>query len=65
MRKFYRWFPDFEERFEKTSEGRYQPKHGHEHEMSYREEMRKQDQQILVQKRNMKRGSKLMDANLL
>ena len=64
-RKFYRWFPDFEERFEKTPEGWYQPKIGHEHEMRYREEMRKQDQQVLVKKRNSRRESKLVATNLL
>lgn len=64
-RKFYRWFPDFEERFEKTPDGWYQPKLGHEHEMRYREEMRRQDQQILVKKRNSGRESNLGDSNLL
>jgi len=64
-RKFYRWFPDFEERFEKTPEGWYQPKIGHEHEMRYREEMRRQDQQILVKKRNSRRESKLVATNFL
>ena len=64
-RKFYRWFPDFEERFEKTPEGWYQPKIGHEQEMRYREEMRRQDQQILVKKRNSRRESKLVSTNLL
>ena len=64
-RKFYRWFPDFEERFEKTPEGWFQPKIGHEHEMRYREEMRRQDQQILVKKRNSRRESKLVATNLL
>ncbi len=64
-RKFYRWFPDFEQRFEKTPEGWYQPKLGHEHEMRYREDMRKQDQLLLVKKRNSKRESKIVDTNLL
>ena len=64
-RKFYRWFPDFEQRFEKTPEGWYQPKLGHEHEMRYREDMRKQDQLLLVKKRNSKRESKIMDTHLL
>lgn len=64
-RKFYRWFPDFEDRFEKSPEGWYQPKLGHEHEMRYREEMRRQDQQLLVKKRNSRRESKLVDTNLL
>ena len=61
-RKFYRWFPDFEERFEKTPDGWYKPKLGHEHEMLYREEMRKKDQELLVKKRNSKRcNAKLID----
>lgn len=64
-RKFYRWFPDFEERFEKTPDGWYQPKIGHEQEMRYREEMRRQDQQVLVKKRNSRRESKLVATNLL
>lgn len=64
-RKFYRWFPDFEERFEKTPEGWFQPKIGHENEMRYREEMRRQDQQILVKKRNSRRESKLVASNLM
>jgi hypothetical protein len=64
-RKFYRWFPDFEERFEKSPEGWYQPKLGHEHEMRYREEMRRHDQQLLVKKRNSRRECKLVDTNLV
>ncbi|KAL7463920.1 hypothetical protein ACHAXS_004273 [Conticribra weissflogii] len=54
-RKFYRWFPDFDERFEKTPEGWYRPKFGHEAEMAYREESRRMDQESLVRKRNSKR----------
>mmetsp|Transcript_7449 Transcript_7449/g.15940 ORF Transcript_7449/g.15940 Transcript_7449/m.15940 type:complete len:223 (-) Transcript_7449:180-848(-) len=54
-RKFYRWFPDFDERFEKTSEGWFRPKFGHEAEMAYREESRRMDQEALVRKRNSKR----------
>jgi len=56
-RKFYRWFPDFAERFVKTSEGWFMPNAGHEQEMQYRESMRKIDQDILVKKRNDKRYS--------
>ncbi|KAL9181625.1 hypothetical protein ACHAXT_010430 [Thalassiosira profunda] len=52
-RKFYRWFPDLDERFERT-EG---AKAGHEAEMAYREGMRKADQESLVKKRNSKRAS--------
>jgi hypothetical protein len=56
-RKFYRWFPDFDTRFERTNEGWFKPKFGHEEEMQYRAEMRKKDQDELVQKRNNKRTS--------
>lgn len=54
-RKFYRWFPDFHERFVNTSEGWYMPKAGHHQEMQYRESMRTYDQKLLVKKRNDKR----------
>ncbi|EED96321.1 predicted protein [Thalassiosira pseudonana CCMP1335] len=50
-RKFYRWFPEFGDRFEKTVEGWYKPKIGHTEEIEYREEMRKLDQQVLAKKR--------------
>lgn len=50
-RKFYRWFPDLEERFEKDDEGFYRPNFGHEFEMRYREEMRRADGEILAKKR--------------
>lgn len=56
-RKFYRWFPDLEERFVRTEEGWYRPKMGHEEEMRYREAARKGDQENLVKKRNSKRSS--------
>mmetsp|Transcript_11749 Transcript_11749/g.21727 ORF Transcript_11749/g.21727 Transcript_11749/m.21727 type:complete len:273 (+) Transcript_11749:108-926(+) len=56
-RKFYRWFPDFHERFVKTSDGWSTPKAGHQQEMQYRESMRKMDQELLVKKRNDKRYS--------
>ena len=56
-RKFYRWFPDLDERFERTPEGWYRPRAGHEEEMKYREAMRKEDQESLVRKRNTKRTS--------
>mmetsp|Transcript_9464 Transcript_9464/g.20494 ORF Transcript_9464/g.20494 Transcript_9464/m.20494 type:complete len:250 (+) Transcript_9464:144-893(+) len=59
-RKFYRWFPDLDERFVRTPEGWYKPKGGHEEEMRHREMMRKEDQECLVKKRNLKRsGGKL------
>ena len=50
-RKFYRWFPDLEERFVKDKDGHYQPKIGHELEMRYREEMRTTDGESLSKKR--------------
>ncbi|KAL3807747.1 hypothetical protein ACHAXA_008381 [Cyclostephanos tholiformis] len=56
-RKFYRWFPDLEERFVRTEEGWYVPKAGHEVEMRYREAMRRGDQDCLVKKRSAKRFS--------
>lgn len=56
-RKFYRWFPDLEERFVRTEEGWYRPKAGHEEEIQYREAMRKGDQDCLVKKRNIRRSS--------
>lgn len=54
-RKFYRWFPDFNERFEMTEGGWFMPKYGHEEEMKYRKAMRKSDQQVLIKKRSLKR----------
>lgn len=61
-RKFYRWFPDFNERFELTPEGWFSPKFGHEYEMKYREAMRLSDQKVLVKKRCAKRcGKSLFD----
>ena len=50
-RKFYRWFPDLDERFERDDEGIYYPKLGHEMEIIYRGKMRKLDGQILSKKR--------------
>lgn len=50
-RKFYRWFPDLEERFFKDEFGVYRPKIGHEFELRYREEMRTKDGEILAKKR--------------
>lgn len=56
-RKFYRWFPDFEEKFEKDPEASaggnvvYRPKAGHEAEIRYREEMRRLDGEVLCKKR--------------
>jgi hypothetical protein len=50
-RKFYRWFPDLDERFTKDENGMYWPNCGHEGEIRYREEMRKKDSEIIVTKR--------------
>lgn len=50
-RKFYRWFPDLDERFTKDEHGMYWPNCGHEDEIRYREEMRKKDGEIIVTKR--------------
>lgn len=55
LRKFYRWFPDFEDRFVKTAEGCYVPKIGHENEIRHREMMRNQDEKYVVNKRNLRR----------
>merc|ERR1712060_945311 len=55
-RKFYRWFPDLEERFEKTDLGWYKPRIGHEAEMKYREDLRRKDQELLTLKRTAKRS---------
>lgn len=55
-RKFYRWFPDFEERFVKNSDGvTYRPKAGHKEEVQYRQTMRDMDQTILIRKRKIGR----------
>ena len=55
-RKFYRWFPDFQERFVLQMPGAwYMPKIGHEAEMKYREELRKKDQEVIAAKRNAKK----------
>jgi len=57
-RKFYRWFPDLDERFVRNSEtGCYEPKAGHVNEMAYRESMRMSDQNKLVMKRLNGRSS--------
>ena len=51
-RKFYRWFPDLDERFVRDAAGRYAPKAGHEAEIRYREEMRAKDGEALAKKRS-------------
>lgn len=50
-RKFYRWFPDLDERFEKDVHGFYTPRFGHEAELRYREGMRKEDGELIAKKR--------------
>ncbi|KAL7551448.1 hypothetical protein ACHAWF_014634 [Thalassiosira exigua] len=50
-RKFYRWFPDLEERFMKSEEGVYVPKLGHEAELRFRQESRMKDGETLTKKR--------------
>ncbi|KAL9183849.1 hypothetical protein ACHAXT_004705 [Thalassiosira profunda] len=50
-RKFFRWFPNFHERFALQDGGWYKPLIGHEAEISYREELRKKDQAVLAAKR--------------
>jgi hypothetical protein len=54
-RKFYRWFPDFSERFVQTPEGWYTPRAGHEAEMKYRAAMREEDEMELISLRAAKR----------
>ena len=51
-RKFYRWFPDLDERFTRhVNTGMYFPNAGHEAELQYRQMMRMKDGQNLSQKR--------------
>lgn len=56
-RKFYRWFPDFEKRFERVVSGEggepphYRPKSGHKFEMNHRKERRREDSKLITQKR--------------
>jgi hypothetical protein len=54
-RKFYRWFPDFEQRFVSNSDGTYAPRVGHLNEKSYRAAMRIVDQDMLNHKRKLGR----------
>ena len=60
-RKFYRWFPDLVERFERNHEGLYHPKLGHELEVDYRERMRKLDGEVLAAKRTGSRKEHLLN----
>ena len=57
--KFYRWFPDLNERFAKDKNNFYRPRAGHEIEMRYREEMRARDGRVLVRKRETRRRENL------
>jgi len=50
-RKFYRWFPDLEQRFSRTEDGKYQPIHGHDQEVKYRKEMREKSFESVAKKR--------------
>ncbi len=50
-RKFYRWFPDLDQRFSRTEDGKYQPIHGHEQEVKYRKEMREKSFESVAKKR--------------
>lgn len=51
-RKFYRWFPDLDERFQRDElTGQYHPRAGHQFELRYREEMRTKDGDRLSKKR--------------
>ena len=56
-RKFYRWFPDFHNRFVLQEGGWYKPRIGHEEEMKVRGELRRKDQEILAAKRNAKKNA--------
>jgi len=57
-RKFYRWFPDFEERFVRNPDGMtYRPRVGHDKEVEYRRNRRDMDQEILVHKRKVGRAN--------
>lgn len=67
-RKFYRWFPDFDERFERVDAGSspgggyyYRPKFGHKAEIKYREEMRARDGEVLTRKRVTRRRQRRHD----
>jgi len=50
-RKFYRWFPDLEERFVLNDDGKYHPINGHENEINYRKEMRNYSVVLVSSKR--------------
>ena len=63
-RKFYRWFPDFDARFEQMEEGWYVPKIGHEAEILYRAAMREEDEMSLISLRASKRRENMMKKKL-
>jgi hypothetical protein len=50
-RKFYRWFPDLEDRFYRNEDGEYHPINGHENEVNYRKEMRGNSIESVAKKR--------------
>ena len=52
-RKFYRWFPDFTERFKKTPDGWFKPRAGYHQEVQYRQELRKKDKLIIMAKKKI------------
>ena len=60
-RKFYRWFPDLEERFFKDTDGYFRPRFGHEFELGYRREMRAKDGELLSKKRARCRSNTKID----
>eukprot|EP00956_Cyclotella_meneghiniana_P014606 scaffold21961_cov67-Cyclotella_meneghiniana.AAC.5 len=66
-RKFYRWFPDFDDRqewFVQTKEGWYQPKIGHEAEMKYREAKRLEDEMAIIKYRVARRKENALKKKL-
>ncbi|KAL7539178.1 hypothetical protein ACHAWF_006325 [Thalassiosira exigua] len=63
-RKFYRWFPDLDDRFEKNEAGLYAPKFGHDEEVRYRKEMRTMDGKTLAKKRNDRRQRRVTDRDV-
>lgn len=63
-RKFYRWFPDFNQRYAKGPSGYFEPKAGHKEEMVYRETLRQMDKgRILLTRRSKASTVTLKTAN--
>ena len=59
-RRFYRWFPDFSNRFVKDSEGWWVPKAGHYEEIEHRKDLRMKDQlRVLAKKEERRRLTKI------